>query len=190
LTVGADALLGYPELIAEVRRVCAQGRSGCVFITTSENHAVRFELWRGKIIGLSFRQLTGAKAIDAIRRITAGRLRYSEEVINHPPQEGLLPTPELLGALGAPGLAPTPVDGVSPAAGREELARRAVVIQSELAEFLGPMAQFICKEHMALAANVTDLVESLARELRDAAKVASFKERVHKRLADTTPAKA
>ena len=190
MTVGADGLLSYADLIAEVRRLCAQGLSGCVFITTSENHGVRFELWRGKIIGLFFRQLTGAKAIDAIRRITAGRLKYSEEVINHPPQDGLPPTPELLGALGAPGLEPAPADDGSPAVARQELARSVPVIEAELAEFLGPMAQLVCKEHVALARDVADLVESLARELRDNAKAVSFKERVQKRLMATTPAKA
>jgi len=187
--VGADGLLSYGELIAEVRRLCTQRSSGCVFITTSDNHAIRFELRGGKIIALCFRQHTGSKAIESIQRITGGRLRYSEEVIERDAQEDLPPTPELLAALGAAGTAAAEGNGAGDVTRREELARNRAVIESELAEYLGPMAQLVCKEHMARATDVNDLVESLARELRDLAKATSFRERVQKRLA-ATPAKA
>ena len=44
---GADGFLTYPELIGEVRRLCAQRQTGCIFITTSDNHGVRFALQGG-----------------------------------------------------------------------------------------------------------------------------------------------
>jgi hypothetical protein len=188
--VGTDGLLSYAELIAEVRRLCAQRSSGCIFITTSDNHAIRFELRSGKIIALSFRQHTGAKAVESIQRITGGQLRYSAEVVERAPQADLPPTPELLAALGASGMmATSDSNGAGSAPPRADFDRSRTVIESELAEYLGPMATLVCQEHMALATDVNDLVESLARELRDAAKAASFREQVRKRLAGT-PASA
>ena len=188
--MGADGLLTYGELIGEVRRLCAQRASGCVFITTSDNHAMRFEVRSGRIIALSFRQHTGAKALAAIKGVTGGRLRYSEEVFERATQNDLPPTPELLAALGAPGMAPADGNGAGDASAREHLARSRSVIESELAEYLGPMAPLVCQEHMALATDVDELVESLASELRDGAKAAGFRERVQKRLAATAAAEA
>ena len=190
--MGAEGVLSYAELIAEVRRLCTQRSSGCIFITTSDNHAIRFELRSGKIIAVSFRQHTGAKALEPIQRITGGRLRYSEEVIERAPQADLPPTPELLAALGAPGMVATAESngGGGKVTGGADLDRSRTVIESELAEYLGPMATLVCQEHMALATDVDDLVESLARELGDAAKAASFRERVRKRLAAASPARA
>ncbi len=185
----ADGLLSYRELIGEVRHLCAQRQTGSVFITTSNNHAVRFALQNGTIIAVSFRQQTGLDALVSIQRITKGRLKYSDELLHHAPQAGLPSTPELLSMLH--GAAAEPPEGRPANAGpvNESLARSRAVIESELAEYLGPMARVVCGEYIATASNLTDLIESLAKELRDTGKASRFMERVRDRLA-STPAKS
>lgn len=179
----ADGVLSYQGLIREVRRLCSRRMSGCIFITTSENHAVRFELHDGTITAVSFRQQLGLDAIPAIKRITGGQLRYSEDRLPHPPQNGLPATPELLAMLNGSPAEPDDEPPVASAPVRESLARSRPIIESELAEFLGPMAQVVCGDHIALATGMNELIESLAKELADAGKAARFKERVRARLA-------
>ena len=45
-----DGFLTYRQLIGELRRFCDQRQTGCVFITTSDNHSVRFTLQSGTIV--------------------------------------------------------------------------------------------------------------------------------------------
>ena len=179
-----DRLLDYRELVGEVRRLCSQGQTGSVFITTSDNHAVRFALQDGTIIAVSFRQQTGLSALVAIQRIGRGRLKYSEEVLHRQPQPDLPPTHEVLLMLNGESVDPAePPAQAPPPAAREELARSRGIIEAELAEYLGPMAELVCADHLATASSVNDLVEQLAREIHDAVKAGRFKARVRERLA-------
>ncbi|OLC15300.1 MAG: hypothetical protein AUH29_08180 [Candidatus Rokubacteria bacterium 13_1_40CM_69_27] len=189
-----EPVLGYRDLIGEVRRLCAEGRTGTVFITTSDNHSVRFVLRSGAITAMVFGLQTGLAAMTSIKRITAGRLSYSEELPQRAPQEELPPTPELLTLLGG-GMAPDAADDGGPSAGTvaTSLNRSRAILETELVEYLGPMARVVCNEHLTRAArggstSVNDVIEGLASELGDPEKAARFKERVRARLADTTVA--
>ena len=185
---GADGFLTYPELIGEVRRLCAQRQTGCIFITTSDNHGVRFALQGGTIVAMAFRQQTGPDALTSIRRIRKGRLQFSDMAPPQEPQPGLPSTPELLSMMQgtatdpAPSRRETPA-GPAPGPANESLLRSRAVIESELAEYLGPMAQVVCAEHIETAGSLSELIDTLAKELHDSGKASRFKERVRERLA-------
>ena len=98
---GADGFLTYPELIGEVRRLCAQRQTGCVFITTSDNHSVRFALQGGTIVAVAFRQRTGPDALTSIRRISKGRLQFSDTAPSQEPQPGISGPNARLGAFSS-----------------------------------------------------------------------------------------
>jgi hypothetical protein len=182
-----DAGLGYRELIGEVRRLSAEGRTGTVFITTSDNHSVRFVLRGGTISAVGFGLQTGLAAVTSITRIIGGRLSFSDGLLQHESQAELPPTAELLTLLGVGGGAGTGLLATS-------LNRSSTILEAELVEYLGPMARVVCNEHLTRAArsgatSLNDVIESLARELGDRDKAARFTERVRARLAHTSRAK-
>jgi hypothetical protein len=179
----SDPVLTYRQLIGEVRRLCAQRQTGWVFITTSDNHSVRFGLQNGVIIAIVFRNQTGLEALASIQRVLKGSLSFSSGLPNPKPQADLPPTHELLALLQSaatdhpdePDPGPGPLD--------EALARSRAAIEAELIEYLGPMARLVIDEHVAAATNLNDLIDSLAREINDPGKSASFRARVRERLA-------
>lgn len=189
-----DAGLGYRDLIGEVRRLSAEGRTGTVFITTSDNHSVRFVLRGGTISAVGFGLQTGLAAVTSIARITGGRLSFSDELFQHESQAELPPTAELLTLLS--GAAADAGDGGGAGTGlmATSLNRSSAILEAELVEYLGPMARVVCNEHLTRAArsgatSLNDVIESLARELGDRDKAARFTERVRARLAHTSRAK-
>ena len=66
------------------------------------------------------------------------------------------------------------------------------MIESELTEFVGPIAPLLCREHIARAAAAgppwdwRELVEAVAREIGDSAKEDRFKQQVLARLPKTS----
>jgi hypothetical protein len=181
----SDPVLTYRQLIAEVRRLCAQRQTGWLFITTSDNHSVRFGLQNGAIVALTFRNTTGREALAAIQRVLKGSLSFSSGPPNPTPQAGLPPTPELLALLQSVATDHPDEADTGPGPLDEALARSRPIIEAELVEHLGPMARLVIDEHLAAASSLTDLVDSLAREIGDSTKSASFKERVRERLASS-----
>jgi hypothetical protein len=186
----SDPVLTYRQLIAEVRRLCAQRQTGWLFITTSDNHSVRFGFQNGAIVALMFRNKTGLEALAAIQRVLKGSLSFSSEPPNPKPQAALPPTPELLALLQSAATDHPDEADTGPGPFDETLARSRPIIEAELVEYLGPMARLVIDEHIPTATNLTGLVDSLARELDDPAKSARFKERVRERLASSVPGKS
>jgi len=184
----SDPVLTYRQLIAEVRRLCVQRQTGWLFITTSDNHSVRFGLQNGAIVALTFRNKTGMEALAAIQQVLKGSPSFSNGLPNPKPQAGLPPTPELLALLQS-AATDHPDEDTGPGPLDEALARSRPIIEAELVEYLGPMARLLLDEHVPAASSLTDLIDSLAREISDPAKSASFKERVRARLASSVPRK-
>lgn len=191
-----EGLLSYRELIGELRRLCAEGRTGTLFITTSDNHPVRFVVRTGAITAVMFRQQTGGAALASIKRIAGGRLNYSTELFDYGPPQELPSTPELLTVLDGMAADADERGGPGGAVVAASLNRSRAIIEAELTEYLGPMAQVIYSEHVARAVrgggstSVNDVIESLARELGDPGKATRFKERVRARLTSNTQTKS
>ena len=180
----SDPILTYRQLIAEVRRLCAQRQTGWLFITTSDNHSVRFGLQNGAIVALTFRNKTGLEALAAIQRVLKGSLNFSSGPPNPKPQAELPPTTELLALLQSAATDHPDDTDTGPGPLDEALSRSRPIIEAELVEYLGPMARFVIEEHLS-ASNLTDFIEALAREISDPTQSASFKERVRERLASS-----
>ena len=185
---GNDSVLTYGQLIGEVRRLCGQHQTGRVFITTSDNHSVSFGLQNGAIVALSFRNQTGLEAVAAIQRIHKGSLNFSSG-LPPKPQPGLPPTRELLSLLQSAATDPIDADA-GPQPVDEAVARNRAVIEAELTEYLGPMARIVVEEHVAAAPDLATFIDSLAGELNDSAKSATFKARVRERLASSVSARS
>ena len=69
--------VGFNEIMQELRRLCEEKHSGTLFITTEENHAVRFVLRDGAITGITYRTKHGLAALPLVRNITGGTYTFA-----------------------------------------------------------------------------------------------------------------
>ncbi|MDO8479429.1 MAG: hypothetical protein Q7W02_25200 [Candidatus Rokubacteria bacterium] len=199
-----QAPMSYRQLMTELGALCAAKRTGTMFIATTDNHSARIGLRQGDIVSLVFRTQRGLEALDHIRKITAGRFSFSDAVVDKGTYADLPHTADLLALLvgeesplpppaPAPPLAAAP-RAPAPAAAQPidnpQLARAQAVIESELTEFVGPIAPLLCREHIARAAAAGppwdwgELVEAVAREIGDRGKEDRFKQQALARLRD------
>ena len=196
--------MSYRHLMTELGALCAAKRTGTMFVATTDNHSARIGLRQGDIVSLVFRNQRGLEALDHIRKITAGRFSFSDAVVDKAPHADLPHTSDLLALLVGeesplppPASAPPAAAAPRPAApasaqplDNPQLARAQAVIESELTEFVGPIAPLLCREHMARTAAAgppwdwRELVEAVAREIGDRAKEDRFKQQALARLRD------
>ena len=200
------APMSYRELMTELGALCAAKRTGSMFIATTDNHAARIGLRQGDIVSLVFRAQRGLEALDHIRKITAASFTFSDAVLDRAAHADLPYTADLLALmigeespLPPPAPAPpfvaaprAPAAAATPPVEHPQLVRAQAVIESELTEFVGPIAPLLCREHIARAAAAgppwdwRELVEAVAREIGDSAKEDRFKQQVLARLPKTS----
>jgi hypothetical protein len=195
--------MSYRQLMTELGALCAARRTGTMFIATTDNHSARIGLRQGDIVSLVFRTQRGLEALDHIRKITAGRFSFSDAVVDKGTYADLPHTADLLALLlGEESPLPSPASApplaaalrapaaAAPPPAHPQLARAQAVIESELTEFVGPIAPLLCREHIARAAAAgppwdwRELVEAVAREIGDRAKEERFKQQALARLRD------
>jgi hypothetical protein len=184
----------YRQIVTELAALCRAQRTGTLFIATTDNQSARIGLREGEISSLVFRNQRGLEAIIQLRKIVAGRINFTDAVMDRGPRGDLPLTVDLLAMLGTddfPPIEPTRPEPNPPppaSAADAQLTRAQAVIEAELTEYLGPMAVVICREHMARAAaaspphDVRQIVEALAREIGDRAKEERFRQQVLARL--------
>jgi hypothetical protein len=196
--------MSYRELMTELGALCAAKRTGTMFIATTDNHAARIGLRQGDIVSLVFRAQRGLEALDHIRKITAASFTFSDIMLDKAAHADLPYTADLLALmigeespLPPPAPAPpvaavprAPAAVATPPVEHPQLVRARAVIESELTEFVGPIAPLLCREHIARAAATGPpwdwllLVEAVAREIGDRAKEERFKQKALARLPD------
>ena len=137
-----SVLLPHDAIIDALQSFCGAKRSGIMFIITADNHVAQFMLRSGEIVGLSHRLLRGPDALPAMRAFAAGRYRFVEEPVDRT-DRGLPPTLDLLAFLIPEDSTPAnPPQSTSPTPStRQALESLRSVIEPELTEFLGPMAE-------------------------------------------------
>ena len=188
----------YRQIVTELAGHCRARRTGTLFIATTDNQSARIGLREGEISSLVFRNQRGLEALIHLRKIVAGRINFTDAVMDRGPRGDLPMTVDLLAMLDTddpPAVVPTgpapPVASAPPppaSSADAQLTRVQAVIEAELTEYLGPMAVVICREHIARAAaaspphDVRQIVEALAREIGDRAKEDRFRQQVLSRL--------
>ncbi|HEY3097336.1 MAG TPA: DUF4388 domain-containing protein [Methylomirabilota bacterium] len=76
-----EPLRSYEELIAEVRRLCGERRTGTLFIATAENEAGQIALRDGLVVAARFRRTTGLEAAHNLRKITKARFSFTPDFV-------------------------------------------------------------------------------------------------------------
>lgn len=181
-----DTLLGYRELINELRRYCLEKRTGSVMIVTPENQLVRFLLADGQIQSVTIAAKQGRAALPLVKDIKAGRLRFSDAKGGLQPDPSLPSTQEILLELGgnAAPVAARPSQSVD----NDRIPAILRAIEDELVEVLGPMAGIVWAERLVSVDDITrpgainKLADDLATEIDDPQKAKRFKDQVSKIL--------
>lgn len=176
----------YNELMDALKGLCTQRSTGTLFIATPDNHFGRIVLRGGEIISLIFGTKSGMAALPFIRAINTGKFKFAKGQTPTDGTEDLPPGPELLRRLGA---AASPVGATARAPmAQKSLGQVYRIVEGELVEFVGPIANLVCSEHKEKFGPITQetqlnaLLESIGREIGDPNKARQFIDRVRERM--------
>lgn len=183
-----EDMLPYQALIETVRDFCTQRRTGTVFIVSSDNRMAQVHLESGAIVALLCRGRRGLDAIAGIRDMIAGRLRFDDNFVSASETERF-DTDQTLALLGcgagtgtagagtaraAPARPPAAPAAPAPASGGTITPAHAAKLESILIQYIGPMAEIVCADHVAEASDLKALVTALSGEVPDKAQAAQF----------------
>ena len=87
--MSAEPWLGYDALIAELRRLPAEHRTGTLFIATADNHGGQIALRDGVIVAVRFHRRNGMDAAREIRTLRTVRFNFTRELGVSPEPVGL-----------------------------------------------------------------------------------------------------
>src|SRR3970040_504816 len=92
--------LTYPELVDEMRRWCAEKRTGTMLIATEDNHLAKILFENGAIAFLSYGLKNGREAIPLWTQTGHARVKASPARAGvHPAARALPPTGEIMALL-------------------------------------------------------------------------------------------
>jgi hypothetical protein len=166
-------LLPFLRVVEYLRQLCAQGRSGTVFLVSDDNRMAQVRLDKGQIASMLCRNRRGIEALGILRGMANARLRFDENFLVKDEHDHLS-TEAIFDALqgstaGAPAAAAPAGAGallLTPAARS--------TIQRVMTQYIGPMAEIVCDDHVAVAGNMRALVQLLAGEISAPAQAAKF----------------
>jgi hypothetical protein len=174
-------MIPFRRIVEMVREFCTQRRTGTVFIVSDDNRMAQVHLDGGSIVALLFRGRRGQEALAGMRTMQAARLRFDDSYLTADDTERFN-TNEVLEFLSggvparsravervaaAPAAPPQAGPGaVTPA--------QAATLERILVQYIGPMGEIVCADHVAQAGNLKALITVLADEVPDKAQAAQF----------------
>jgi hypothetical protein len=191
-------MLPFQGIVDYLKQLCAQGRSGTVFLVSDDNRMAQVRLDNGQIASLLCRNLRGLEALGILRGMRHARLRFDETFLakgenDHLSNQAIFEqlfaegpaTPGATqaatqGGLGAPAVRPAPGMPAPPALLLTPHIK--ATIERVMTQYIGPMAQIICEDHFDAAGNMHALVELLAGEISAPQQAARFRLEMAKEL--------
>lgn len=187
-------MLSFPELLSELRRLCAERSTGFVLIRPSSGKLARLTLEQGEIVHISYQQKSGVDTLPLLSTIDSGQLDFLEGLGGT--SKTLLPsTDEILTRLAGAASPVTHVatasdaaSGVSDAASRQVSARALSprsqsILEATLADYIGPMAAIVCSGDQVRNKSLEKAIEVLAKEIPDPESGRKFMADVRAKLA-------
>ena len=176
----AQDYIHYSEITLEIGWLCDQKASGTVFIATRDNHIAQMMLDRGEIVFIFFAGKRGQEALNLVTEIREGRYRFQEGGVVSRGMP-LPPTQDILLALSSgPGQVPSSTHEAHAPEGKGLSAAQKTLLESCLADCIGPMAAIICEDHFASASSFQAAVDALAAEIPSPGQARKFREMVAK----------
>ena len=169
----------YQTLIEVLRDLVSQRQTGTLFITSAEQHSAHFVLNNGTICAVGYRFKRGMAAVDAMRQMRAGSYRFEANIVCAKSTSDLPDAQRLLALLtdvepATDAAAEQPVaTRTEPAATPRQMAPFVALIQKQLTQHLGPVAEICCEDYLERTggvhslADLTDMVHTLSEEIAD-----------------------
>lgn len=168
----------FSHFLVELEALCGKQVTGTVYIATDKNQLAQINLDNGKIIGLSILNKSGAEAIPALSKVNT----CSFDFMPSPASSSRMTLPsnaeiifQLKGGGASAGAATTPAE-------HELSDKNKTVLKETLAEYLGPVADMVCKKHLAHASTLEAAVSILAEQIPDSSDADQFKKSVWQQL--------
>jgi len=150
----------FTELVDKIGEFCAQKATGVLFIATKANRSAQIVIEKGSIVFVYFYNKQGQEALDLMLTIQAGRYRFQENATS-PRRNKLPPTEDILKFLSGKGTATVP-----PKQATAQLTnQQKEILETILAEYIGPMAAIICEDHLDIAPDISSAIDALAEEI-------------------------
>ncbi len=179
---------GIGRIAEELRELRAGRVTGTYFIVSDDNRQGRIGWTAGEIDWIVFRGVEGMAALPPLIQVCALRTRFSPEVTRAAAggRSGLPSTDELLRLLGGPAprpqaAAPSGAQAPDGRAGRISSSAQKTICDT-LADYLGPIATLIYKEHREREATVDGILAALAAEFPEARRAREFVADVRRKL--------
>jgi hypothetical protein len=195
--VAQAEMLPFQGIVDYLKQLCAQGRSGTVFLVSDDNRMAQVRLDNGQIASLLCRNLRGLEAVGILRGMRHARLRFDESFMakgendhlsNHAIFEQLFAegpatpaaTPAASAGRAAPAVPATAAAAAAPALLLTPHVK--ATIERVMTQYIGPMAQIICEDHFDAAGNMHALVQLLAGEISAPQQAAKFRLEIAREL--------
>ncbi|MDB5948665.1 MAG: hypothetical protein JWR65_520 [Massilia sp.] len=192
-------MLPFQGIVDYLKQLCAQGRSGTVFLVSDDNRMAQVRLDNGQIASLLCRNLRGLEAVGILRGMRHARLRFDESFMakgendhlsNHAIFEQLFAegpatpaaTPAASAGRAAPAVPATAAAAADPAPALLLTPHVKATIERVMTQYIGPMAQIICEDHFDAAGNMHALVQLLAGEISAPQQAAKFRLEIAREL--------
>lgn len=157
----SEQYIPFADLVKHIEALCTRKASGVLFIATKANRSAQIVLESGDIVFVYFYNKQGQEALELMLTIQAGRYRFQENATS-PRRNELPPTKDILQFLsGTNDPDPLTETEVLPQLTDEQKS----ILESVLAEFIGPMAAIICEDHLDSAPDITAAIDTLASEI-------------------------
>jgi hypothetical protein len=190
--VAQTELFPFQRVVDYLKQLCAQGRSGTLFLVSDDNRMAQVRLDNGQIASLLCRNRRGLEALGILRNMQHARLRFDESFMAKDENDNLS-TQAIFDNLsgvasgGAASAAPA-AKAAAPkpaAAGEPGLAltpELKATIQRVMTQYIGPMAEIVCEDHFEQAGNMRALVQLLAGEISAPDQAAKFRADISREL--------
>lgn len=198
-TMAQAELLPFLRIIEHLKQLCAQGRSGTLFLVSDDNRMAQVRLDKGQIASLLCRNRRGMEAVGIMRSMQNARLRFDDTFMAKGENDNLSNQAifdDLFAGGGSGGGAATAPAAARPASAPSAPAAPAAavaaapapdsqrvlltphdkaVIERVMTQYIGPMAAIICDDHFESAGNLQALIHLLGDEISAPAQSAKFR---------------
>jgi hypothetical protein len=185
-------LLTYDELMDELQSLCADKRTGTMFIVTDVQHTVRFSMSNGDITGLAYRLQSGMDALSKIMQMNGGKYHFADGIFSTMQEAGFPDTRELIqtfrnkssNIIPAPSSSKSKTSSAIPQVDSHAIS----LITTELTEFLGPFASMSIDdyrdEHLQIQSKqeIRAMIDTLAVEIDNHSDALQFKKNIMAKL--------
>ena len=174
----------FSEIVFEIGSLCKQKTTGTLFITTRDNRSAQIMLDKGELVFILFASKRGQEALDLMAKMSDGRYRFHEGSVGLRRMQ-LPPTQTILQALrNGSGQVSSPAREQAEKAsfGNSLSADQKRVLETCLADCIGPMAAIVCEDHFNSVRDLPAAIEALAAEIPSPGQVKKFREMITERL--------